>query len=293
MALRVTLVHNTEAGFNTVRKEELIEALQKKGYAVTYIDTEEDNTADGLSAPADFVMIAGGDGTLRKTGMQLLKKKVPIAVLPLGTANNIATSMGISGKPTDIIAALDINRKKAFDVGLLECGGEEVFFLESAGFGLLPRLIREDQKDKKNSKSREEELARARQNFVEMIKKHKATSCSILIDDQAYDGDFLMVQCMNIALTGPNVMFAPAADPGDGMLQVVLVREHERENFIQFVKNGPVTNTSADLPFIINGRNVTVEWEGWRYQADDEIYEEGPPVKAKISLRPHALEVLV
>ncbi len=293
MALQVTLVHNPQAGLEPVDKNVLLAALQQKGYVVNYINTKDDNVEQGLTAPADLIVIAGGDGTVRKTVMHLLKKGVPIAVLPLGTANNIATSMGISGKPADIIANLNIDQKKAFDVGLLECADEKIYFFESAGFGLLPRLIREHSKDSTDSKSREEELAKARQQFVKMIEKQKATRCTLQIDDQHYSGDYLAIQFMNISLTGPNVMFAPSADPGDGMLQVVLVGEDERDKFVQFIEKQPGKNAGENFPQIINGSNITVEWEGWRYHADDDTYEEGPPVKAKIRLVPHTLEVLI
>ncbi|WP_224999122.1 diacylglycerol kinase family protein [Cesiribacter sp. SM1] len=292
MATHVTLLHNPQAGFNPVDKGVLLQALEQQGYAVNYVEAKKDDIEQGLTAPADLVVIAGGDGTVRKVASCLLKKRVPIAVLPLGTANNIATSMGISGDPADIIARLDINRRKAFDIGLMKSNEAEIHFLESAGFGLIPRLIREHSKDKSGSKSREEELEQAKAHLVEMIRQHKATSCSLHIDGRQYSGDFLMVQFMNTKLTGPGVMFAPSADPGDGMFQVVLIRENDRENFVQFVENGPINSSKADFPLIINGRNITVAWEGWRYHADDETYEAGPPVKAEVSMLRHALEVL-
>ncbi|AHM58372.1 diacylglycerol kinase catalytic region [Flammeovirgaceae bacterium 311] len=293
MAIRVTLLHNPQSGFNPVDKEDLLQALRKKGYQLTYVDTKSDDIDQFLQVPADLVVVAGGDGTVRKAGQRLLNKGVPIAVLPLGTANNIATSMGIKGKPAEIIAALDLNRKKSFDVGLLEYDDIKIPFLESAGFGLLPRLIREHSKDDTDTTNREEELGLARKRFIEMIRKQNGTTCSLQLDNQQLSGKFLTVQFMNICLSGPNILLAPQADPGDGLLQVVLVREEEREEFVKFVEDGPAAKHQAGMPLNLTAKKITVEWEGWRYHADDDTYEAGPPVKATIRILPGALEVLV
>jgi diacylglycerol kinase (ATP) len=44
------------------------------------------------------VVIAGGEGTVVKAISHLYERNMPIAILPLGSANNIAGSLGIRGR---------------------------------------------------------------------------------------------------------------------------------------------------------------------------------------------------
>jgi len=52
------------------------------------------------------VLVAGGDGTVGKVGRELIDSGVPLGVLPLGTANNLACSLGFTASPEEIVAGL-------------------------------------------------------------------------------------------------------------------------------------------------------------------------------------------
>jgi len=51
-----------------------------------------------LKKPGDIVAVAGGDGTVGKVARRLIGSPTPIAILPLGTANNIANTLDVTGK---------------------------------------------------------------------------------------------------------------------------------------------------------------------------------------------------
>jgi YegS/Rv2252/BmrU family lipid kinase len=68
---------------------------------------------------ADLIVIGGGDGTVSTALSQLLKLNRPIAVLPLGTANDFARTLGL---PSDPLQAAEIalnGREHRIDVGLV------------------------------------------------------------------------------------------------------------------------------------------------------------------------------
>ena len=79
-------------------------------------------------------MAAGGDGTVARAGRALAGRDMSLAILPLGTANNIASSLGISGTPAEAIAAWRHQRVVRIDVGVIQHDGESRF-LESVGAG--------------------------------------------------------------------------------------------------------------------------------------------------------------
>ena len=81
-----------------------------------------EKTGDLRAAPLqsfDCVVAAGGDGTVARAGRLLAGGEVPLAVLPLGTANNIATSLGIAEDPAEAIAAWQRQRVVGVDVGVV------------------------------------------------------------------------------------------------------------------------------------------------------------------------------
>lgn len=276
MATRVTIFHNPKAGLLKHSKEEILKALQKRGYTTTYVDIKAEDFSKYLNDPGDLVVIAGGDGTIRKISRNMVGKGIPIGLLPLGTANNISTSLGLQGKPTDIINSWKLSWRKSFNIGLAKISHSESFFLESVGFGLLSRLVRQRPGAKNGKRSREEELKEALQHQQQILNEYAAHPCTIHIDKQQFSGNYILVEAMNTHLAGPNISLAPNADPGDGLLDVVLVKEEEREKLAEhFAKQ----NSGKDNPAHLNihrTKKVQIEWYGKHYHIDDEAQERKP-----------------
>src|SRR5205085_12423826 len=102
--MRVTLIHNPTAGDESFSATKLTALIEQAGHEVSYQSSKKDYKS-ALKEPADLVAVAGGDGTVRKVAIQLLGRNIiPIAVLPCGTANNIAKSLSITESPPELIA---------------------------------------------------------------------------------------------------------------------------------------------------------------------------------------------
>lgn len=86
----------------------------------------------------DVVIVGGGDGSINAAIHGLTETSLPLGVLPLGTANNLARSLGI---PTDLTAASEVIRSgepKPVDLGWVN--GK--YFLNVAGMGLSTQINR-------------------------------------------------------------------------------------------------------------------------------------------------------
>ena len=86
----------------------------------------------------DLVVLGGGDGTMNAAAEALLDTQIPFAVLPLGTANDLARVLGI---PTDPIAAAQVvltGRRNRIDLGR----ANDRLFFNIATIGLSARLAR-------------------------------------------------------------------------------------------------------------------------------------------------------
>jgi diacylglycerol kinase family enzyme len=87
--------------------------------------------------PGAKVIVAGGDGTVRFLGRRLAGTDHPLAILPLGTFNNFASSLGI---PTDLEAAIQVARHgRPTPATLGRVNGEP--FLEAAAAGMFGAAI--------------------------------------------------------------------------------------------------------------------------------------------------------
>src|SRR4051812_7273089 len=115
------LLHNPGAGNERHTKDELVTQIKAAGFNCEYASVKGwfwDNITDKI----DFVIVAGGDGTIRKIAKELLGRKIldktfPIALLPVGTANNISKTLQIFGKTADIIQSWHKGNIKKYDVG--------------------------------------------------------------------------------------------------------------------------------------------------------------------------------
>lgn len=92
---------------------------------------------------ADFVVIAGGDGSLNAAAPALIDSGLPLGILPGGTANDLARTLGL---PLDMVEAAKViaaGRIRAIDVG--EVNGKPFFNVASLGMSasLADRLTRE------------------------------------------------------------------------------------------------------------------------------------------------------
>src|SRR5262249_61072305 len=80
---------------------------------------------------------AGGDGTVHKTAWDIMDSGIPLAILPLGTANNLARSLGFTGSVDEILQSVHCGKSRPFDVGVARRSSRPGYFLEAAGGGVF------------------------------------------------------------------------------------------------------------------------------------------------------------
>ena len=86
----------------------------------------------------DCVVIGGGDGTLISAIPGLIAKRLPLGILPLGTFNDLARTLGIPSDPESAVRVILDGHKKAIDVGRVD--GH--YFLNEASIGISTRIAR-------------------------------------------------------------------------------------------------------------------------------------------------------
>ena len=88
----------------------------------------QQSLGDGTQA----VVIVGGDGTVNQVVTALRENRLPVTILPAGTANDLSRELGFSSDPTELLARLKTGRIR--DVDLLDVDGRR--FCTIGGLGL-------------------------------------------------------------------------------------------------------------------------------------------------------------
>jgi diacylglycerol kinase family enzyme len=271
-----TLIHNPGAGAEKYNKDELISQIESLGYECRYISIKKTEWKD-LDPDTDFLVIAGGDGTVRKVTKRLLNRKIlrkrfPIALLPLGTANNISKTLNIEGEPEEIAQTWSQRNLKKIDIGFIDGLEEPNFFLEGFGQGIFPILMQKmKDSDGKAFSNLKEEIKYSLKVLQDTVRTYKPEELQLQINGQDHSGRYLLAEIMNIRSIGPNLMLAPDADPGDGELEVVLVAESQRVEFAKYVEN---KLNGMENPFVFNSikaKSIRMHCRNTHIHIDDEL----------------------
>ena len=96
-----------------------------------------------VDAGASLLFAAGGDGTVRSCAEALAGSGVPMAILPLGTANLTARALGVPARPGRAVEAGFGGRDRAIDLGHLTRveGAGGTWFAAMAGIGLDAAVV--------------------------------------------------------------------------------------------------------------------------------------------------------
>jgi diacylglycerol kinase (ATP) len=238
--MKIALFHNPRAGNSTITAEELIRQFENAGYEVSYASTEDEGWEKALSTPLERAVIAGGDGTVSRLAPWLAGQQIPFCILPLGTANNCARSLGQMHTIETIIGCLRSERTKLLDLGIVTNSEGHRIFIEAFGIGLLPEFMREmrnleKKKESKNRLSAEYRLTDALIHLRLMVRKYPETECELLVDDELVAGSFLSLEIANMALIGPNLQLVPDVDPTDGRFDVMWIEAAQRRHLREYL----------------------------------------------------------
>ena len=92
-----------------------------------------ERAAETAQEKPDLVVVAGGDGTVREVAGALVSTDITLAIIPLGTFNNLALSLKLPFDADAICDLIEAGLTRLIDVGMAD---EQHAFFEAAGVGV-------------------------------------------------------------------------------------------------------------------------------------------------------------
>ena len=294
----VVLLHNEKAGNESWSRRDLVKLVRRAGFEPNYFPLRRALDEPKLFDRGEFVIVAGGDGAIRKVALALLGRRQPLAPLPLGTANNIVRSFGLSLKPEEIVDGWRHEKRRPFDVGVVAGPWGKRHFIEGVGVGLISRSIAviEDidemaiyaLKKPKHKLHRDICVAAALAHEMQPLHAHLA------LDGRDLSGEFLLLEILNIRRAGPGVELAPHASPSDGRFDIVSVTADQRPRLLKTLK-ARLTDTKSESSMTTRrARHVHLEVSTpCEMRIDDGTISVAANTAVEITIKPGELEFVL
>lgn len=280
--MQTLLVHNKSAGNGHLGPAELKTALEASGLNVRHCEPQDDALDRHLAEPSDMVVLAGGDGTVARILAKLPFQKRVVAIVPLGTANNIAQSLGVldpaqPGSGNEIVTAWRHADRRALDIGRVTGPWGETRFVEAVGIGPLAKTILQF---KTESVSAADSIRLGREAFRHALVHAEPLRSTVFLDGVPAQAPLLLVEAMNIQHAGSRLHLAQKAATDDGYYDVVTIAPEQREGVLAWIDGGcsgvpPLTVTRA--------RVIEIDWRNDPLRIDD-FGPETPTHEGRVSV---------
>jgi len=261
--MRALLLHNPNAGDNRVSADDLVRAFSGAGYEVRYCHKDDEaGFAAGLASQPDLVAVAGGDGSIGQLLRFHAALTMPVALLPLGTSNNIARSFGMGTDALSLIPRLQGAPFRRLDVGIANGPWGYRLFVESVGLGLLAPMMTQRIESDTAAKTR----AVVRKMLINNVRRAKAGKAWLTVDGEEIEDEVLMAEITSISRVGPALPLLDGNSTGDGLIDAVVLRASDRAAMVAWLKD----EDGGKPPVTAHrGRFITALWDGLPLRIDD------------------------
>ncbi|MBS2969560.1 YegS/Rv2252/BmrU family lipid kinase [Metabacillus sp. KIGAM252] len=290
---KTMLIINGNAGQKNVEKnlQIIVPVLTKASPHLLILQTQRALDAkrycELYGEEMDIVYILGGDGTVHEciNGLAQLKKRPAVGILPGGTCNDFARTLGIPQNLKEAVQVLSDGSKRKIDV----LQASELYFLNFWGIGLITETSN-------NIVGAEKAMLGKISYFLSAfrtVQKMDPFPVHLKADDQEFNGEAVMVIVANGGFIGTNPLPYPGIKPDDGKADVFILKNTNLATIRDLLTMKDASqwdNNESDL-LHFTGANMEITTETpMKADTDGEVYS-GTPETIKV-LNQH-LEFLV
>lgn len=235
-------------------------------HALGWNGTVRDVREGFLSARgSERVLLIGGDGTLHRALPELLQYGLPLGLIPAGTGNDFARSLGLPLDPESAAEVALSAPLRSMDVGMANSHP----YLGIACFGLDAEVAERTRLGKQS-----------RWSYVfaslSTLAGYHPREVQVTWDGGSFTGPVTLVAAANSSRYGNNMILAPEAELSDGYLDLVLVKSLPKWALLRLFA-GLASGRTPAHPAILRARTKNVVIEGSPYDTLS-LFADGEPV---------------
>lgn len=242
--LPAKLIFNPGAGAadeSPIQLMDVINELQDWKYIPeTYLVESDCNLApvveDALARDIRMFVVCGGDGTIESLTECLVNKDAVLGIIPTGTRNNVALSLGIPKSIPGAVSLLRTGRRIKLDVGFASCGQSSRIFLETCSVGLFSALYPAAEDLRHGNLS-------GLGDFLATLISAPLAKIRLIMDslpEKSIQGHVALVA--NLPYVGPNFPISSVSSFDDGLLDVLVFTDQSKlellANIVQMAGGG-------------------------------------------------------
>lgn len=292
--MRVKLIFNPLSGANDkspVQLMDVIQQMQAWNFVPEPYLIEPDcdlslAVREAITQGIRLVVVCGGDGTVSSVARTLIGTTAVLGIIPTGTRNNIALSLGIPNDISESIAILRTGRRKKIDMGNCTCGKVSTPFIELCSVGLFSTLFSSGDDIQHGN------IARIG-DFIATLTKTPPSEIHLSMDDNEEIQKLgHVVLITNMPYVGLNFLVGAPDAYQDGLLDVLFFADLSKFELFEYVLKGPGTSKQEDTRIQhFRARRVEIHTNlAMPIMADGIDIGEGA---VRIEVQKHALTVMV
>ncbi len=236
-ALLAKLIANPGSGRMTGNKllEQVTRCLQDQGLKLDVVLVKPNEKAVPVARQAvkdgyDLVIAMGGDDTIWAVIRGIAGTRARLGIIPGGTENNVATSLGI---PTDVEAACALIAScpaRKLDVGLVKTRkGKKLTFFEVVTIGLASSLYPDVKKVPKG------DLSGVKDAVLTVLHHPTTPKVTLKLDNGSNIRlKTMLVTVSNMPIMGAHFLVAPEASLDDGLLDIAVYPEFTKAELLAY-----------------------------------------------------------
>jgi diacylglycerol kinase (ATP) len=241
-----------------------------------------------VKAGVDALAVYGGDGTLMEAISGLIGSEIPLAILPGGSANVLASELGI---PTDLKEACLLLSHGPLETKTIDVGQfDKRYFISGISLGFGADMVKGANRETKNKVG----IFAYFLSAAAALKKIRKVSYHLKIDGQEYEVKGLSCIITNTGNIGfSDISFDKHIDVSDGFLDVIVLRKANLSLFKHIVVTWLKRERPDNLELVKHwqGKDISVSSSPKQtVQCDGEVLEKVP---LHIKIIPGAIKVLV
>jgi diacylglycerol kinase family enzyme len=221
--MKILIVINPVSGGTS--NDKAILRIQEKaamhGVEVKFLNTNGKNDDEAIQEALKQykphrIVAGGGDGTIQLVARNIVQKKIPLAILPLGSANGLATALGFTQNVSDAVDAI-FKADKILPLDLLKFNDNH-FCIHLGDIGINARMVKE------YKKADDRGMMGYAKHLLKAIHESPLLHYTIKTSDRIFEKDGFMLAFANAPKYGTGVHISEGS-VSDGKFEICNVEK--------------------------------------------------------------------